>query len=99
MRMTSCGRAWPAREPVRYRRNVLDHVNGIEQIHPRELVSLLAEIRAASPAWMSKDDLFRKALDRLSIKRRQLTMPVRATLDAALEAAERRNAGTEDSDW
>lgn len=88
-----------AREPVRYRRNVLDHVNGIEQIHPRELVSLLAEIRAASPAWMSKDDLFRKALDRLSIKRRQLTMPVRATLDAALEAAERRDAGTEDSDW
>ncbi|MDO5064416.1 MAG: DUF4011 domain-containing protein, partial [Actinomyces bowdenii] len=62
-----------AGEPVRYRRNALDHVEGIEQIHPRELVSLLSEIRSASPAWISKEDLFRKALDRLSRKRRRLT--------------------------
>ncbi|WP_243896159.1 DUF4011 domain-containing protein [Actinomyces bowdenii] len=78
-----------AGEPVRYRRNALDHVEGIEQIHPRELVSLLSEIRSASPAWISKEDLFRKALDRLSSKRRRLTERVWAAMDAALETAER----------
>nr|WP_306814188.1 AAA domain-containing protein [Actinomyces bowdenii] len=78
-----------AGEPVRYRRNALDHVEGIEQIHPRELVSLLSEIRSASPAWISKEDLFRKALDRLSRKRRRLTERVWTAMDAALEAAER----------
>ncbi len=36
-----------------------------------------------------KEDLFRKALDRLSRKRRRLTERVWAAMDAALESAER----------
>jgi len=55
--------------PVSYRRGALDHVDSIEEIHPRELVALMADVRAMSPEWWSSDDLYQEALRRLSTRR------------------------------
>ena len=55
-----------------YRRNALDHVDSIEEIHPRELVGLMAQARARNPEWASQEDLFRWALKRLSVRNRSL---------------------------
>ena len=77
--------------PLSYRRGALDHVDSIEEIHPRELTALMADVRAREPEWTSTEDLCKKALRRLSAKKRKLSARgVLPALTAALEAA---------SDW
>ena len=79
--------------PVSYRRGALDHVDSIEEIHPRELVALMADLRANSPEWRSPDDLYQKALRRLSSKKRRLgARGILPALEAALKEAEREGA-------
>ena len=48
--------------PVSYRRNALDHADSIEEIHPRELVALMAEVRTQACGLDSADELYREAL-------------------------------------
>ena len=75
--------------PVSYRRGALDHVDSIEEIHPRELTALMAEVRATSPEWSSVEELCTEALRRLSARRRKLSARgVLAALTAALKEAE-----------
>ena len=75
--------------PVSYRRGALDHVDSIEEIHPRELVALMAEVRATSPEWSSVEELCTQALRRLSARRRKLSAHgVLPALTAALKEAE-----------
>ncbi len=77
--------------PASYRRGALDHVGSIEEIHPRELTALMAEVRATSPEWSSVEELCTEALARLSTSKRPLSTPgVLPALTAALEEAERR---------
>ena len=77
--------------PASYRRGALDHVDSIEEIHPRELTALMAEVRATSPEWSSVEELCTEALTRLSTSKRPLSTPgVLPALTAALEEAERR---------
>ena len=79
--------------PVSYRRNALDHADSIEEIHPRELVALMADVRANSDEWRSSDDLYQKALRRLSSKKRRLgARGILPALEAALKEAEREGA-------
>ncbi len=79
---------WASMDSVRtappWRRNALDHVERIENIHPRELMALMAQVRSASPAWISKDDLFLEVLKRLSTKKRKLTPSRREHLENIL---------------
>lgn len=73
-----------------YRRNALDHVDSISEIHPDELTALMAEILADSPGQLSKEELCLKALRRLSAKKRKLS--ARGVLPALSEALERAQA-------
>ena len=70
------GFVWACRDDAlaapTYRRNALDHVGSIQEIHPRELVGLMAQACAKNPEWASQEDLFRWALKRLSAKNRSL---------------------------
>ena len=70
------GFVWASRDDAlaapSYRRNALDHVDSIEEIHPRELMGLMAQACAKNPEWASQEDLFRWALKRLSAKNRSL---------------------------
>ena len=70
------GFVWACRDDAlaapAYRRNALDHVGSIQEIHPRELVGLMAQACAKNPEWASQEDLFRWALKRLSAKNRSL---------------------------
>ena len=79
---------WASMDSVRtappWRRNALDHVERIENIHPRELMALMSQVRSASPAWISKDDLFLEVLKRLSTKKRKLTPSRREHLENIL---------------
>ena len=76
-----------------YRRGALDHVDSIEEIHPRELVALMADVRAMSPEWWSPDDLYQEALRRLSSKKRRLgARGILPALEAALKEAEHEEA-------
>ena len=83
-------RTWDASLlPVSYRRGALDHVDSIEEIHPRELTALMAEVRATSPEWSSVEELCTQALRRLSARRRKLSAHgVLPALTAALKEAE-----------
>lgn len=88
------GFVWTSREAAlaapTYRRNALDHVDSIQEIHPRELVGLMAQARARNPEWASREDLFTWALKRLSAKNRSLgARGVSEALTRALEEAER----------
>ena len=85
-------RTWDASLlPVSYRRGALDHVDSIEEIHPRELTALMAEVRATSPEWSSVEELCTEALARLSTSKRPLSTPgVLPALTAALKEAEAR---------
>ena len=75
--------------PVSYRRGALDHVDSIEEIHPRELTALMAELRANHPEWPSPEKLCTQALRRLSARKRKLSAHgVQSALKAALERAE-----------
>lgn len=75
--------------PVGYRRNALDHVDSIEEIHPRELAVLMAAVRASSNGWDSPDDLYQTALGRLSSKKRRLgARGVKDALSQALREVE-----------
>lgn len=78
--------------PLSYRRGALDHVGSIEEIHPRELVALMADVRAREPEWTSTEDLCTLALRRLSVKKRKLgARGVLPALEAALKEAERED--------
>lgn len=88
------GFVWTSREAAlaapTYRRNALDHVDSIQEIHPRELVGLMAQARARNPEWASREDLFTWALKRLSAKNRSLgARGVSESLTRALKEAER----------
>ena len=88
------GFVWTSRETAlaapTYRRNALDHVDSIQEIHPRELVGLMAQARARNPEWASREDLFTWALKRLSAKNRSLgARGVSEALTRALKEAER----------
>ena len=88
------GFVWTSREAAlaapTYRRNALDHVDSIQEIHPRELVGLMAQARARNPEWASREDLFAWALKRLSAKNRSLgARGVSESLTRALKEAER----------
>ncbi|OLO92392.1 DNA helicase [Actinomyces naeslundii] len=88
------GFVWTSREAAlaapTYRRNALDHVDSIQDIHPRELVGLMAQARARNPEWASREDLFTWALKRLSAKNRSLgARGVSEALTRALKEAER----------
>lgn len=88
------GFVWTSREAAlaapTYRRNALDHVDSIQEIHPRELVGLMAQARARNPEWASREDLFAWALKRLSAKNRSLgARGVSEALTRALKEAER----------
>ena len=88
------GFVWTSREATlaapTYRRNALDHVDSIQEIHPRELVGLMAQARARNPEWASREDLFAWALKRLSAKNRSLgARGVSEALTRALKEAER----------
>ena len=75
-----------------YRRRALDHVDSIEEIHPRELVALLADVRATSPEWSSPEELYQRALRRLSTRWWRWRLGSRGVLPAlgaALREAER----------
>ena len=78
--------------PVSYRRGALDHVDSIEEIHPRELVALMAEVRANHPEC-SSTELCTKALARLSARRRRLS--ARGVLTALTAALREVEAGDE----
>ncbi|WP_237564284.1 hypothetical protein [Actinomyces sp. 432] len=83
-----------ARLPVRYRRHALDHVDSIEEIHPRELAALMRELRAGSAGWVSTEDLCNLALKRLSGKKRRLSASgVKKALTDALAMVEREDDG------
>ena len=91
------GFVWTSREAAlaapTYRRNALDHVDSIQEIHPRELVGLMAQARARNPEWASREDLFTWALKRLSAKNRSLgARGVSEALTRALEEAEREQS-------
>ena len=91
------GFVWTSREAAlaapTYRRNALDHVDSIQEIHPRELVGLMAQARARNPEWASREDLFAWALKRLSAKNRSLgARGVSEALTRALEEAEREQS-------
>ena len=91
------GFVWTSREAAlaapTYRRNALDHVDSIQEIHPRELVGLMAQARARNPEWASREDLFTWALKRLSAKNRSLgARGVSDALTRALEEAEREQS-------
>lgn len=88
------GFVWTSREAAlaapTYRRNALDHVDSIQEIHPRELVGLMAQARARNPEWASREDLLAWALKRLSAKNRSLgARGVSEALTRALKEAER----------
>jgi len=88
------GFVWTSREAAlaapTYRRNALDHVDSIQEIHPRELVGLMAQARAKNPEWASREDLFTWALKRLSARNRSLgARGVSEVLTRALKEAER----------
>ena len=97
------GFVWPdektAKAPMVFRRNSLNYLGSIADIHPRELAALLEHVRTTSPAWTSAEDQFLAALDLLSSTRRSLTPGMRSALKraAALEggvagaSARRRN--------
>ena len=91
------GFVWACRDdalaaPI-YRRNALDHVDSIEEIHPRELMGLMAQARAKNPEWVSREDLFTWALKRLSAKKRSLgARGVSEALTRALKEAEREQS-------
>ena len=75
-----------------YRRKALDYVDSIEDIHPRELVALMRDVRASSPGWSSAEELCEKALKRLSARKRKLSARgVLPALEAALKEAERED--------
>ena len=75
-----------------YRRKALDYVDSIEDIHPRELVALMRDVRASSPEWSSAEELCEKALKRLSARKRKLSARgVLPALEAALKEAERED--------
>jgi len=87
------GFVWASRDDAlaapSYRRNALDHVDSIEEIHPRELMGLMAQACAKNPEWASREDLFRWALKRLSAKNRSLgARGVAEALTKALKAVE-----------
>ena len=87
------GFVWASRDDAlaapSYRRNALDHVDSIEEIHPRELMGLMAQACAKNPEWASQEDLFRWALKRLSAKNRSLgARGVAEALTKALKAVE-----------
>lgn len=91
------GFVWTSREAAlaapTYRRNALDHVDSIQEIHPRELVGLMAQARARNPEWASREDLFTWALKRLSAKNRSLgARGVSEALTRALKEAEREQS-------
>ena len=91
------GFVWTSREAAlaapTYRCNALDHVDSIQEIHPRELVGLMAQARARNPEWASREDLFTWALKRLSAKNRSLgARGVSEALTRALEEAEREQS-------
>ena len=91
------GFVWACRDDAlaapTYRRNALDHVDSIEEIHPRELVGLMAQARAKNPEWVSREDLFTWALKRLSAKKRSLgARGVSEALTRALKEAEREQS-------
>jgi len=78
----------PGLLPFSSRRGALDHVDSIEEIHPRELTALMAEVRTNHPEW-SSTELCTEALRRLSARRRKLSARgVLAALTAALKEAE-----------
>ena len=76
--------------PVSYRRGALDHVDSIEEIHPRELVALMAEVCEDSPE-SSSTELCTRALRRLSARRRRLN--ARGVLPALTAALKKVEAG------
>ncbi|MDO4901405.1 DUF4011 domain-containing protein [Actinomyces sp.] len=81
-----------ARSPVQYRRNALDHVDSIKEIHPRELVALMRAVRADTPAWASPEELCTRALRRLSAKKRKLSARgVKEALTNALAEVEQED--------
>lgn len=72
-----------------YRRNALDYVDSIKEIHPDELTALMAEVLRESNGSLSPDDQCTKALRRLSVKKRRLSAcGVWPALRSALERAE-----------
>lgn len=88
------GFVWACRDDAlaapTYRRNALDHVGSIQEIHPRELAGLMAQARAKNPEWASREDLFTWALKRLSARNRSLgARGVAEALTRALKEAER----------
>lgn len=88
------GFVWVSRDAAlaapTYRRNALDHVDSIQEIHPRELVGLMVQARARNPQWASREDLLKWALKRLSARKRSLgARGVSEALTRALEDAER----------
>ena len=88
------GLVWRSLEACRltagYRRNALDHVGSIEEIHPRELDALMRDVRGGMPEWSSSEELCRVALGRLSAKKRSLT--ARGVMEALLAALRRVEA-------
>ncbi|WP_244963336.1 DUF3320 domain-containing protein [Actinomyces trachealis] len=76
--------------PVSFRRNALDHVDSIEEIHPRELTALMAQVRERSPEWSSAEELCERGLRLLSARRRQLS--ARGVLPALTEALKQAEA-------
>lgn len=88
------GFVWASRDDAlaapSYRRNALDHVDSIQEIHPRELVGLMVQARARNPEWSSREDLLAWALKRLSARKRSLgARGVSEALTRALKEAER----------
>ncbi|WP_366180774.1 DUF3320 domain-containing protein [Actinomyces timonensis] len=83
------------RLPVNYRRNALDHVGAIEEIHPRELDALMRDVLMPNAPegmreWSSSEELCRAALRRLSAKKRSLN--ARGVMEALLAALRRVEA-------
>ena len=95
-----CDFVWRSRDAMQvaapYRLKALDHVGSIAEIHPRELVALMADVRAGSPEWSSPDELYQRALRRLSGRRWKWRLSARGilpALEAALKEVEREDAG------
>ncbi|WP_233188190.1 DUF4011 domain-containing protein [Actinomyces qiguomingii] len=84
-----------ARLAVPYRRNALDHLDSIAEIHPRELVALMREVRADTPSWASPEELCAGALRRLSTKKRRLS--ARGVKDALMSAL--AQVESEQAEW
>ncbi|WP_229657813.1 DUF3320 domain-containing protein [Actinomyces gaoshouyii] len=78
------------RLPTGYRRNALDHVGSIEEIHPRELDALMRDVRGGIPEWSSSEEVCRVALRKLSVKKRSLN--ARGVMEALLAALRRVEA-------